>query len=85
VLASLTQAAFLGVDGSGNCTGPDAVWCPLDRRADEDKYLGVAVYSSSQPTIGYVTPTSFNVQDRAVFALYFPPAPTAATPTPIVN
>lgn len=83
-LASLSIGQF-AIDSSGavdTCASgsPDEDWCPLDREADKDSYLGVLVESTSRPTIGAISPDEFKLIDRAVFALYFPPNP-AAPPT----
>lgn len=58
---------------------PDAAWCPLDRRADEGSFLGVYIASVYDTTTG-IESTAFNLQDRAVFAMYFPPLPEALEP-----
>ena len=89
VLATLTKAAFEGEDNSGattTCAGssPDRNWCPLDRRADDGKFLGVYIETTSRKTIGAISPDAFELEDRAVFALYFPPA-AAPTATPTAN
>ncbi|MEM7095561.1 MAG: TadE/TadG family type IV pilus assembly protein [Actinomycetota bacterium] len=80
-ITTLTDAQF----ASDGCSGePDANWCPTDRRDDEGDYLGVAVWTIHNPTVGLLVPRSsgegpaqlgdggVELEDRAVFALYFP-------------
>jgi len=91
-LATLQQSDFNGYENQGapnetcSSTSKDANWCPLGRSADaSDGFLGVYVESTSKPTIGAVSPKSFTLRDRAVFAFYFPPAAaTVPTPTTVV-
>ncbi len=81
ILDSLTEEAFTQnrvdlPDGTKTCaaTDPDYNWCPLDRRLDEGKFLGVYISSDYDTTTGLET-DAFSLEDRAVFALYFPPEP----------
>jgi hypothetical protein len=79
ILESLTPETFtttLLADGTLTCAAdaPDVAWCPLHRRADDGSFLGVFISSVYDTTTGLES-TSFNLQDRAVFALYFPPLP----------
>lgn len=79
ILNSLTPETFAtDTDDDGNeicnAAAPDAAWCPLDRRADEGAFLGVYVSSVYDTTTGIET-DAFDLEDRAVFALYFPPLP----------
>jgi len=53
---------------------PDAAWCPLDRRLNDGMFIGVYVSSTYDTTTG-IEADVFNLQDRAVFAMYFPPEP----------
>lgn len=80
ILASLNEAMFTtqNVPGGEWCAGdaPDQVWCPLGRRADDGDYLGVYVRSRAKSTVG-IGGSDFGLEDRAVFAMYFPPAPVA--------
>lgn len=58
-----------------NCAGdPDALWCPTTREANAGEFLGVAVWSSHEPTIGLIRAAAFNLEDYAVFAIYVPDA-----------
>lgn len=82
ILNSLTPETFASLtlpDGTVTCDpgAPDAAWCPLDRRADEGNFLGVYIASVYDTTTGLES-TAFDLEDRAVFALYFPPLPEAA-------
>lgn len=88
VLATLNQADFTTANTVVNgdivqtcsSSAPDAQWCPLGRRADEGAYLAVQVESRANATVG-LGADGFDLVDRAVFALYFPPLPTpVATP-----
>lgn len=70
----------VGLDASGDAIldcapgSPDASWCPLGRRADEGSFLGVHVESRADATVGIGT-SGFDLENRSVFALYFPPLP----------
>ena len=82
MLDTLSPTDFDDGDNGGDCVDdPDENWCPLDRKANEDDYLGVGVWASHEPTIGL---TDFGggedvaLEDRAVFALYFRDDPVAA-------
>jgi len=97
-IAALSSSSFLAVEPRNvgdicNATDPDPIsctcasgsidgaWCPLDRRADDGSFLGVYIETTSDSTIGLIN-DEFDLQDRAVFALYFPPLPVpAATAT----
>jgi len=82
--ADLDPDTGLTIDdfGDDDCVGdPDAAWCPTDRLADDGNYLGVGVWTAHNPTIGLVigrngggeTPMgTVELEDRAVFALFFP-------------
>ena len=84
VLGTLSLADFasvpIGFDASGNVvtdcapSAPDAGWCPLDRRADEGSFLGVHVESRADATVG-IGSSGFDLENRAVFTMYFPPLP----------
>ncbi len=65
-------------DGTKTCSSgsPDAAWCPLGRRANDGQFLGVYVSSVYDTTTG-IEVAAFNLEDRSVFALYFPPEPVA--------
>lgn len=83
-LANLSEADFVTVADpvtlEPTCgTAPDAAWCPLDRRADEGQFLGVFVQTRQNSTVGLGT-DGFDLENRSVFAMYFPPV--AATPAP---
>ena len=75
----LTLADFSEDDCVGN---PDSNWCPTDRLADDGDYLGVGVWTAHNPTIGLVIGRNggggespmgtVELEDRAVFALFFP-------------
>ena len=81
VLDTLNQADFIGLENAGTptetcaSTSLDSNWCPLGRQDDADAFLGVYVESTSKPTIGAVSPDSFTLKDRAVFAFFFAPTP----------
>jgi len=68
-------------DGTVTCDpgAPDAAWCPLERRADEGDFLGVYVSSIYDAATGLET-EAFNIEQRSVFALYFPPLPIELEP-----
>ncbi len=77
-IATLTAADFSRDDCSGN---PDVNWCPTTRREDDGDYLGVGVWTVHNPTVGLVVGRNgggesnmarVNLEDRAVFALFFP-------------
>lgn len=72
VLDALSPAQFQADDCSGE---PDALWCPTSRTANPGDFVGVAVWSSHEPTIGLVRAAAFDLDDRAVFAIFIPPAP----------
>ncbi|MGZ0179183.1 MAG: TadE/TadG family type IV pilus assembly protein [Acidimicrobiales bacterium] len=77
ILGSLASETFASVtlpDGSVTCTpsAPDAAWCPLNRRSDAGAFLGVYISSVHDTTTG-IDSRVFNLEDRAVFALYFEP------------
>lgn len=79
ILNSLTPEMFAtSTDDDGNeiCNSgaPDAAWCPLDRRADDGSFLGVFIRSNYDTTTG-IEADAFTLEDRAVFAMYFPPEP----------
>lgn len=71
VLDSLDPSQF----ADDNCVGElDINWCPTGRAANDGDYLGVAVWTTHNPTVGLIAPDSgqWELSDRAVFALYFP-------------
>jgi len=76
VYSGAAVAAFAPTDfASPNCAGdPDAMWCPEGRAADADDFVGVAVWTTHDPTVGLAVPDEgfHSLNDRAVFALYFP-------------
>ena len=80
-LDSLTKTQF----DDPNCFGDvDQQWCPTDRRGNDGDYLGVAVWTIHDATIGLFENSvpsdgdfDYDIEDRAVFALYFPPLPAA--------
>jgi|GEM_PF-3516562 len=79
ILNSLTPETFAGVaevDGVTTCDpdSPDAAWCPLNRRNDNSEFLGVYITSVYDTTTG-IESDAFDLEDRAVFALYFAPEP----------
>ena len=81
ILNGLTQELFTDAtvtlpDGSETCDpgAVDAAWCPLGRRADDGSFLGVYISSEYDTTTGLES-AAFDLEDRAVFALYFPPEP----------
>lgn len=82
ILATLNETMFTSafVGGQEFCApgSPDENWCPLQRRNDDGSYLGVFVKSTAQATVGIGT-SEFNLEDHAVFALYFPPEPVVIT------
>lgn len=54
------------------CTGaPDANWCPLTREMNDGDSVGIGVWVSHEPTVGLLRSDSWDLEDRAVFALYF--------------
>jgi Flp pilus assembly protein TadG len=63
-------------DGTVTCdpSSLDAAWCPLTRRANEGDFLGVYINSIYDTTTG-LEASAFNLEQRSVFALYFPPLP----------
>lgn len=76
ILESLNPGSFV----NDLCAGePDQAWCPTGRRLNDGDYLGVAVWTKHVKTIGLTDigsgGDSYDLNDRAVFALYFPPAP----------
>ena len=52
----------------------DAAWCPTERREDDGSFLGVYISSAYDTTTG-IESDAFTLEDRAVFSLYFSPAP----------
>lgn len=77
-IANLTAADFHRDDCAGN---PDENWCPTTRREDDGDYLGVGVWTVHNPTVGLVIGrngggesqmNTIDLEDRAVFALFFP-------------
>lgn len=68
--------AFTAADfEDDDCVGePDANWCPTTRLDDDGDYLGVGVWTTHTPTVGLIVPEDgkYDLEDRAVFALYFP-------------
>lgn len=79
ILESLTPETFATTtlpDGTETCApgAPDVAWCPLDRRADDGSFLGVYISSVYDTTTG-IDVDAFNLEDRAVFSMYFPPLP----------
>lgn len=52
----------------------DANWCPTTREDDDGDYLGVGLWATHDPTVGIVSGDGIDIEDRAVFALYFPDA-----------
>lgn len=84
-VAALTPADFDDDDCVGDA---DSQWCPTGRLADDGDYLGVGVWTVHTPTIGLVIGRNgggdesalggndggVELEDRAVFALYFPSA-----------
>lgn len=78
ILATLSEPNFTTqlVGGQEACGGdaPDRVWCPLTRRDDDGSFLGVYIRSTAAATVG-IGASEFNLEDRAVFAMYFPPEP----------
>jgi len=74
VLDTLTPAQFQADDCAGDA---DVMWCPTSRDQNEGDFLGVAVWSSHDPTIGLVKAEAFDLQDHAVFAIYVPQPPGA--------
>lgn len=73
MLATLNSIQFNDPD----CVGePDVAWCPTTRADDAGDYLGVSVWSTHTPAVGLGQADDFDLEDRAVFALYFPPTPT---------
>lgn len=82
--ADLDPVTGLTIDDfdDDDCAGdPDTSWCPTGRLADDGNYLGVGVWTAHNPTIGLVigrngggeTPMgTVELEDRAVFALFFP-------------
>lgn len=71
VLETLATSQFVDDDCIGEM---DALWCPTTRSDDDGDYLGVAVWTTHDPTVGLIVPDSgeWELSDRAVFALYFP-------------
>jgi Flp pilus assembly protein TadG len=79
ILESLTPETFTSTtlpDGTVTCAAgaPDIAWCPLNRRADDGSFLGVYISSVYDTTTG-IDVSAFNLEDRAVFSMYFPPLP----------
>ena len=79
ILESLTPETFATTtlpDGTETCApgAPDVAWCPLNRRADDGSFLGVYISSVYDTTTG-IDVDAFNLEDRAVFSMYFPPLP----------
>lgn len=72
VLDALTPDQFLNDDCVGD---PDVLWCPTARDGNVGDFLGVAVWSNHKPTIGLVRAKAFELEDRAVFAIYLPTPP----------
>lgn len=83
ILATLNEADFASNFSGGveycQSGAPDSNWCPLFRRNDDGKFLGVFVKSTSEATVGIGT-SEFNLEDHAVFALWFPPEPVTNAP-----
>lgn len=77
--SGLTIADFDNDDCAGE---PDSNWCPTDRLDDDGDYLGVGVWTAHDPTIGLIIGRNggdderpmgtIELEDRAVFALFFP-------------
>lgn len=79
ILDSLTPETFSSAtlpDGTVTCAAgaPDVAWCPLNRRLDDGSFLGVYISSVYDTTTG-LDVSAFNLEDRAVFSMYFPPLP----------
>ena len=81
ILNGLTEELFTDAtvtlpDGTKTCDpgAVDVAWCPLNRRIDEGTFLGVYISSEYDTTTGLES-AAFDLEDRAVFALYFPPEP----------
>lgn len=75
---------YLVTGGAVACNdgGKDALWCPKDRtRANIEgsgspppqRYIGVAVWSKSEPLIGLTASSSFEHYDYSVFPLIYGP------------
>lgn len=83
VLNNLQPADFLSVPGSDplvcDISAIDAAWCPTNRRVNEGKYLGVAIITKQEAAVGLVA-EEFEIEDRAVFSMYFPPEPAPVAP-----
>jgi hypothetical protein len=63
------------------CAGePDLSWCPTSREANDGDYLGVSVWTTHQQTVGIINADDIELEDRSVFALFFPDPPTLAAP-----
>lgn len=73
---SMFATTTVPLTGVEICTpgSPDAAWCPLNRRLNEGSFIGVYVSSTYDTTTG-IEADVFNLEDRAVFAMYFPPEP----------
>lgn len=78
ILNGLAQSDFASVGTPEVCAAGsiDFNWCPTDRRQDAGSYLGVAIATKSEAAVG-LGASEFSLEDRAVFALYFPPLPTS--------
>lgn len=72
VLDTLAPTQFEAEDCVGD---PDSLWCPTTREANVGDFLGVAVWSSHEPTIGLVKADAFDLQDHAVFAIFLAQEP----------
>lgn len=73
-VAGLTPAMFDNDDCAGE---PDVAWCPTSRSDNDGDYLGVGIWTTHEPTVGLIVPGNdydgaYEIEDRAVFALYFP-------------
>lgn len=77
-IAALTSASFMNED----CVGePDVNWCPTTRDDGTGDLIGVAVWTSHDPTVGlFGGSQDWEIVESAVFALFFPDAPPESAP-----
>lgn len=70
ILDTLDPAAFANEDCVDDA---DENWCPTTRAANAGDFLGVAVWTSHEPTVGLVRAQAFQLADSSVFAIYIGP------------
>lgn len=84
ILSVLTPELFASEEVAGEevCAAgaPDFAWCPLNRRDNDGSFLGVYIASTAD-TATRLELDAFNLENRAVFRMFFPVEPEPlATP-----